>query len=54
VTPLNHEPDQHQRHDSGSGRFKLLNRVGAHPWALSFTSFTLAALLMRWGDLNVL
>ena len=54
VDPLNHKPDQHQPRDKGIELMKLLNRVAAHPWALSFTSFTLTALLIRWNDLILL
>jgi hypothetical protein len=54
VTSLNHKQDQHQSRYTRIGRLQLLNRVAAHPWALSFTSFTLTALLIRWDDLNLL
>jgi hypothetical protein len=54
VAPMNPSPDQHQLHDKAIGLMKILNRVAAHPWALSFTSFTLTALLIRWNDLLLL
>ncbi len=54
VTSLNHKQDQHQSRYTRIGRLQLLDRVAAHPWALSFTSFTLTALLIRWDDLNLL
>jgi hypothetical protein len=54
VMPLNQKPDQHAPRDIAIGRLSLLNRIAAHPWALSFTSFMLTALLIRWDDLRLL
>ena len=54
VNPLNHKPDQQQPRDKAIGLMNLLNRMAAHPWAMSFTSFTLTALLIGWNDLILL
>jgi hypothetical protein len=54
MTTVNHKPDQHQPHYKAIGLMKLLNSVAAHPWAISFTSFTLTAILIQWNDLILL
>ena len=47
--PVKRELTQSRVPDEGITFITLLNKVAAHPWALSFTSFLMTALLIR-GD----
>jgi hypothetical protein len=47
------KPDRHPTWHQGMAFSKLLNRFAANPWALSFSSFVVTALLIQSKDLRV-
>jgi hypothetical protein len=54
VAAYNRKRDHHRPWDKRAKPLRLLDRVAAEPWALSFTSFIVTALLIREGGLIVL